>query len=117
MDVTSLVTLGLYLGCHIPPAFFVLKKIGVTSQLLSRSCIFGITLGLLQFVLPIAFVFVSFKYGYLAGGLLGVVLSYFYVKYVVNLKWYQNIGVVVLFPIAAAICAAPLMYLLYLVNA
>jgi hypothetical protein len=117
MDLKSLLTLLVYLACYIPPAYFLLRKIGVSSKIISRASMFGPTLGLLQFIVPIGFVFINFEYGYVVGALAGLTMSYFYVRHVVKLEWYKNVGLVIFLPIAAGICATPLMYLLYLANA
>jgi hypothetical protein len=113
MDLKSVLILGLYLACYYPTSYLALKYFGVRDGLKYRALIFGATIGSLQFVLPIALLFVSVELSYTYGGIVGLVLSYIYVNRVLKVKWYQNVATNILLPIVSGIVAAPLMLLLF----
>lgn len=117
MDIKSVIILSVYFLFFVPPSYWVLKKVGVTQQLFSRSVAFGLAIAGLQTLLPTALVFVSFEYGYTVGVLVGLVLSYLYVNHVVHLEWYKNIGIVIFLPLVAGTLASPAMFLLFAASA
>jgi len=112
MDLKTFLVLAIYLLCYSPPSYYLLRYLKVESQLYKRAMIFGATIGALQFLVPIAILFINFQFGGYIGVVIGPLLSYFYVKSVLNIKWYKNIAIIVLLPLAAGLVSAPIMYLL-----
>ena len=117
MHIISLLTLIIYLACHILAAYFLLKKIGVSRKLIYRASLFGLTFVFLQLIVPTGFALINIEYWFIVGVFIGLVLSYLYVRHVVKLIWYKNIAIVIFLPVAAGICSMPFMYLLYFANA
>jgi len=68
MDLKSALILGLYLVCFYPTSYLALKYFGVRDGLKNRALVFGATIGSLQFVQPIALLFVSVELSYTYGG-------------------------------------------------
>lgn len=117
MDFKSLLVLLVYFLCFLPLSYWILKRLGVRDKLLERSSIFGFSIAALQVALPLACLFISLRLGALVGSLLGLALSYWYVRKVLQLNWYLNIATVVFLPLAAGILASPIMYIWYVLSA
>ena len=113
MDIKSIFLLICLLLCYYPASYFLLRSVGVNHQLPKRALVFGATIGGLQFILPVALLFISYDYGVSIGGILGFVLSYLYVAKVINIKWYKNLAVVIFLPMMSGIVAAPVMLVLF----
>jgi phosphate/sulfate permease len=110
VDAKSLLVCAAYFLLFVPPSYWVLKKSGVTQKLTGRAVKFGFSIAAFQVILPIACTFIGFEHGSTIGSILGLGLSYLYVKNVLILKWYNTVAIVFLLPVVAGLLVNPVIY-------
>lgn len=101
----------IFLLCHYPASFYVLKKLGVKERIHKRALTFGITIAFTQNFFAILLLSTFGQSGALIGSVIGLILSYQYVKKVLVVKWQINVAIIIFVPLTTSFALAILMYM------
>lgn len=108
--IVVVVALLIFLGVYCVLSYPLLRKLGVSENLVVRSSKFGLCIAGIQLGVQGA----AASMGYAAmGSFWAVVASFFYVRSVLNVDWRVNILIVLLLPTVAGMLAAPILLVLF----